>query len=238
MKFAGFAFLTAASLLVCTAAFAADSSDSTQEKYTVTLRNGKVLEDAYILDKKPNGITVAFKDGCMFIRFSDMPLEYQKKFGYDPIKSARYERKVDEQKKVLEKEEKERNDRAKKRKAEEDKRSRDRRINAQQQTVRKLEIELNEAKKRLEATESTLAQDRSTLGMSSVGSSRVSIESPWGYGGRIRSGEHNAAVTNKLLKEVDTLSAKRDNQVQDVINLQLKLEAAQRTLDRMLDADN
>ena len=74
--------------------------------------------------------------------------------------------------------------------------------------------------------------------MSSVGSTRVSIESPWGYGGRIRSGEHNAAVTNKLMKEVDTLGAKRDNQAQDVLDLQLKLEAAQRTLDRMLKADN
>ena len=74
--------------------------------------------------------------------------------------------------------------------------------------------------------------------MSSVGSTRVSIESPWGYGGLIRSGEHNAAVTNKLMKEVGAMGAKRDNPAQDVIDLQLKLEAAQRTLDKMLEEDD
>ena len=36
------------------------------------------------------------------------------------------------------------------------------------------------------------------------------------------------------MKEVDTMSAKRDNQAQDVIDLQLKLEAAQKTLDTLL----
>ena len=36
------------------------------------------------------------------------------------------------------------------------------------------------------------------------------------------------------MKEADTLSVKRDNQAQDVIDLQLKLEAAQKTLDTML----
>ena len=71
--------------------------------------------------------------------------------------------------------------------------------------------------------------------MSSIGSKQVSIESPWGYGERIQSGELNSAVRNKLMKEVDTMSAKRDNQVQDVIDLQLKLEAAQRTLDALLE---
>ena len=84
-----------------TAAYAAD--DGKPATHTVTLRSGKVLQDAYILDKKPNGITVAYKDGAMFIPFSDMPLDYQQKFGYDPIKSARYEKKLYEQKKIAEK---------------------------------------------------------------------------------------------------------------------------------------
>ena len=52
----------------------------------------------------------------------------------------------------------------------------------------------------------------------------------WG----IRSSTYNAAVTNKLMKEVDTLGPKRDNQAQDVLDLQLKLEAAQKTLDSLL----
>ena len=36
------------------------------------------------------------------------------------------------------------------------------------------------------------------------------------------------------MKESDALSAKRDNLAQDVIDLRLKLEAAQKTLDAML----
>ena len=234
MKNLGLAVLAAAALFAGAAsAFAADSDKP--KTFTVTLRSGKVLQDAYILDRKPNGITLAYKEGCMFIPFSDMPLEYQQKFGYDPIKSARYEKQQDEKKKALEKEERERKAKADKRKAEAEKRSRNQRVLAQQQRVRRLELELDEAKKRLNMTEQTIRQDRGSLGMSSFDSGRACIESPWGYGERIRSGAHNAAVTNKLLKEVDTMSAKRDNQAQDVIDLQLKLEAAQRTLDELLD---
>ena len=228
-----FAILTAV-LLAGAAVYAADENKDNKEKHTVTLRDGKVLEDAYILDKKPNGITLAYKNGCKFIKFSDMPLKYQQAFGYDPIKSARYEKKLDDQKKILAKEEAEQKARAETRKAAEDKHYRDGRINAQQQTVHKLELQLDEAKKRLETTEKPLSQDRDALGMSSVGTQQVSVESLWGYGGRIRSSTRNAAVTNKLMKEVDTLSTKRDRQAQDVIDLQLRLEAAQRTLDMLM----
>ena len=230
---ARFAIL-AAVLFASTAMFAADSDkkDNGTKKQTVTLRDGRVLEDAYILDKKPNGITLAYKDGCMFIRFSEMPLEIQQKFGYDPFKSARYEKKVDEQKKANKKAEEEQNAREKKQQKDLDKRSKDRRINQQQQTVRKLELQLEEAKKKLGNTENTVKQDRGAL-VSSLDSKRVSIDTPWGIG-RIRTSENNGAVRNKLLKEVDTLSAKRDNQAQDVIDLELKLEAAQKTLDTMI----
>ena len=227
-----FAILTAV-LLAGAAVYAADENTD-KEKHTVTLKDGNVLEDAYILDKKPNGITLAYKDGCKFIKFSDMPLKYQQAFGYDPIKSARYEKKLNDQKKILAQEEAEQKARAEIRRASEDKHYKDGRINAQQQTVRKLELQLDEAKKRLETTEKTISQDRDSLGMSSVGTQQVSVESLWGYGGRIRSSTRNAAVTNKLMKEVDTLSTKRDKQAQDVIDLQLKLEAAQRTLDMLM----
>ena len=227
-----FAILTAV-LLAGAAVYAADENTD-KEKHTVTLKDGNVLEDAYILDKKPNGITLAYKDGCKFIKFSDMPLKYQQAFGYDPIKSARYEKKLNDQKNLLAQEEAEQKARAEIRRASEDKHYKDGRINAQQQTVRKLELQLDEAKKRLETTEKTISQDRDSLGMSSVGTQQVSVESLWGYGGRVRSSTRNAAVTNKLMKEVDTLGTKRDKQAQDVIDLQLKLEAAQRTLDMLI----
>jgi len=35
------------------------------------------------------------------------------------------------------------------------------------------------------------------------------------------------------MKEVDTTSVKRDNKAQDVIDLKLKLESAQKTLDKL-----
>ena len=227
-------FAILAAMLFAGAAVCAADAENAGETHTVTLRDGRVLEDAYILDKKPDGITLAYKGGCKFIKFSDMPLKYQQAFGYDPIKSARYEKKLDEQKKALAREDAGQKARAEKRKVGEDRHYRDSRISAQQQRVRKLELELEEAKKRLETTEKTISQDRDSLGMSSVGAQQVSVESLWGYGGRIRSSTYNAAVTNKLMKEVDTLSTKRDRQAQDVIDLQLKLEAAQRTLDALL----
>ena len=233
MKTARFAGLTAA-LFACVAVFAADPADES-ENLKITLKNGKVLEDAYILDKKPNGVVLANRNECIFVHFSDMPLEYQQKFGYVATKSARYENKLAERKKVIEMEEAERKAREKKRKANEDKHYKDKNINMQRQTISKLEHQLEEAKKRLDTTENSVSLDRNALGISSVGSSRICIESPWGYGGRIRSGEHNAAVTNKLMKEADGApDPKRDKQVQDVIGLQLKLEAAQRTLDELL----
>ena len=210
-------------------AFAA--ADGKPATYTVTLRSGKVLQDAYILAKKPNGITVAHKDGAMFIPFSDMPLEYQQKFGYDPIKSARYEKKLHEQKKAAEKEEEERKEKEAKRKSGDDKRYKSRKLLEQQQKVRRLELELEEAQKRLDTTDKTIGENRSALaGMTTMDTSRVSIESPWGYGGRIRSGKNNAVLTNRLLKENDKREFNRNKQAQDVIDLKLKLEAAQRSL--------
>ena len=68
--------------------------------------------------------------------------------------------------------------------------------------------------------------------VTSNNNARVSIDTPWGVN-RIRTSNNNGAVRNKLLNEVDTLSSKRDNQAQDVIDLQLKLESAQKTLDKL-----
>ena len=76
---ARFAIL-AALLFAGTAVFAADTGNV--KKHDLTLKSGKVLKDAYILDKKPNGITFGHKDGCSFVRFSDMPEKAQKYFNY------------------------------------------------------------------------------------------------------------------------------------------------------------
>ena len=226
--------ILAALLFAGTAMFAADTTKDKVEKHTVTLKSGKVLQDAVILDKKPNGITLGYKDGATFVPFSDMPTDAQKYFGYDPVKSARYEKKIDDQKKANQKAQEAQKAREQKQKTEQDKRNKDRRISQQQQKVRKLELELEEAKKKLENTERTVSQDRSALVSTLNNNSRVSVDTPWGVG-RIRTSSNNGAVRNKLMKEVDTMSVKRDNQAQDVIDLQLKLEAAQKTLNTLLE---
>lgn len=230
---AQFAIL-AAVLFAGTAVFAADTDKNKTEKRTVTLRSGKVLEDAVILDKKPNGITLGYKDGATFIPYSDMPTEIQQKFGYDPIKSARYEKKIDDQKKAAKKAQEEKKAKEERQKTEQDKRNKDRRISQQQQKVRKLELELEEAKKKLDTMDNTVSEDRGALVSTLDNSSRVSVDTPWGVG-RVRTSSNNSAVRNKLMKEVDTMSVKRDNLAQDVIDLQLKLEAAQKTLNTLLE---
>ena len=224
----------AAVLFAGTAVFAADTAKDKVEKRTVTLKSGKVLEDAVILDKKPNGITLGYKDGATFIPYSDMPTDIQQKFGYDPIKSARYEKKIDDQKKASKKAQEEQKAREKQQKAGQDQRNKDRRISQQQQKVRKLELELEEAKKKLDDMDSTVSEDRSALVSTLDNSTRVGVDTPWGVG-RVRTSSNNSAVRNKLMKEVDTMSVKRDNLAQDVIDLQMKLEAAQKTLNTLLE---
>ena len=224
--------LLAALLFAGTAVFAADGAKS--GKRTVTLKNGKVLEDAYVLDQRPNGVTVGYKDGCTFIRFADMPKNIQDQFGYDPKEAAKYEKKVEEQQKTKQKAAEKQKAKEKKQQSEQDKRNKERRIAQQEQTVRKLELQLEEAKKKLQNTENTVSQDRNALvsTVSNNSNSRVSVDTPWGVS-RVRTSNNNSAVRNKLMKEVDTMSVKRDNQAQNVIDLQLKLESAQKTLDKL-----
>ena len=229
--------ILAALMFAGTAVFAADSKTTEKpQKRTVTLQSGKVLEDAYVLDKKPNGVTVGYKDGCIFVRYSDMPEKIQKQFGYNKEESDKYEKKIEDQKKANQKAAQEQKAKEKKQKSEQNKRNRERQIAQQEQTVRKLELQLEEAKKQLQNMESTVSQDRNAH-VSTVGNnSRVSVDTPWGVN-RIRT-SNNSAVRNKLMREVDTVSVKRDNQAQNVIDLQLKLESAQKTLDKLREENN
>jgi len=226
---AHYAVLAALLFAGTTAVFAADGDKV--EKRTVTLqKSGKVLEDAYVLDKKPNGVTVGYKDGCIFVRYADMPEKIQKQFGYNKEEADQYEKKLEDQKKANQKAAEKQKAKEKKQKSEQDKRNKERRIAQQEQTVRKLELQLEEAQKQLQTMDNTVSQDRGAL-VSTLNDNQVSVDTPWGF--RANSGNRNAAVRNKLMKEVDTTSVKRDNKAQDVIDLKLKLEAAQKTLDRL-----
>ena len=227
----------AALLFAGTAVLAADTAKSTDktQKRTVTMQNGKVLEDAYVLDKRPNGVTVGYKDGCIFVRYSDMPEKIQKQFGYDPEEAAKYEKKIADQKKANQKAAEQQKAKEKKQKSEQDKRNRERQIAQQEQTVRKLQLQLEEARKQLQTMENTVNQDRGAL-VSTLNDNRVNVDTPWGF--RAHSSNGNSAVRNKLMREVDTTSVKRDNKAQDVIDLKLKLEAAQKTLDKLREENS
>ena len=224
----------AALMFAGTAVFAADTDKSKTVSHTVKLKSGKVLEDAVVLDKKPNGVTLGYKDGAAFVPFTDMSAKAQEYFGYDPDEAAKYEKKIEDQKKANQKAAEKQKAKEQKQKTEQDKRNRERRIAQQEQTVRKLELQLEEAKKKLSNTENTVSQDRGALVSTLNNNSRVGVDTPWGVG-RIRTSSNNSAVRNKLMKEVDTMSVKRDNLAQDVIDLQLKLEAAQKTLNTLLE---
>jgi len=224
---ARFAIL-AAVLFAGTAVFAAETDKVV--KHDITLTNGKVLKDAYVLDKKPNGVTFGHKDGCTFVRFTDMPEKAQKYFNYDPNAATTYEKKIIEQKKTNQKAAEDQKAKEKKQKTEQKNRNKERQIAQQEQTVRKLELQLEEAEKQLQTMENTVSQDRNAL-VSTVGDGQVGIDTPWGVS-RVRT-SNNAAVRNKLMKEVDTMSVKRDNKAQDVIDLKLKLESAKKTLERL-----
>ena len=52
--------------------FAAETKDKAG-KHTITLKSGKVLQDAVVLDKKPNGVTFGYKEGAAFVPYTDMP---------------------------------------------------------------------------------------------------------------------------------------------------------------------
>ena len=236
MKHTALFAVLAALLFAGTAVFAADSDKKVSR--TVTLKNGKVLENAVVLDKKPTGVTLGYKDGAAFVPFTDMPEKYQKYFGYNPEEAAKYEQKIENQKKANQKAAEKQKAKEQKQKSEQDKRNRERRIAQQEQTVRKLELQLEEAKKELDTMDRTVSQDRNALvsTVSSNNGTRVSVDTPWGVS-RVRTSNNNSAVRNKLMKEVDTMSVKRDNRAQDVIDLQLKLESAQKTLEKLKESN-
>ena len=89
-------------LAVLTCAFIANVAYAKK----VTLPNGKVLIDPYVISKRPDGLEVGHKTGIMFIKFSNMPVKYQKKYGYSPKKAAAYEKKRAKRKQQIAKEKK------------------------------------------------------------------------------------------------------------------------------------
>jgi hypothetical protein len=54
------------------------------------LASGRVLKNAYIISRTPAGLNVGHETGVVFVPFSEMSEERQKKYKYDPEKAAEY----------------------------------------------------------------------------------------------------------------------------------------------------
>jgi hypothetical protein len=108
----------------------------------VTLPNGKVLIDPYVISKRPDGLEVGHKSGIMFIKFTNMSVKYQKKYGYNPQKAAAYEKRRAKQKQRMAKEKKAKEARKRKIEIQLDK-------NLLNASVEKLEIKIKETENRI-----------------------------------------------------------------------------------------
>jgi DNA repair exonuclease SbcCD ATPase subunit len=56
-----------------------------------TMASGRVLKNAYVMERKPNGVTVGHATGVMFVKYDQMSPELRKQLGYDEKKCAAYE---------------------------------------------------------------------------------------------------------------------------------------------------
>ncbi|MDD5698464.1 MAG: hypothetical protein PHH77_07585 [Victivallaceae bacterium] len=81
MKLFRFIFLMAAAL-ICFAAVAGED---------YTMPSGRVLKNAYVMERKPNGVVVGHETGVKFVKYEQMPEKLRKELGYDPEKCAKYE---------------------------------------------------------------------------------------------------------------------------------------------------
>ncbi|MCF6176557.1 MAG: hypothetical protein L3J71_12420 [Victivallaceae bacterium] len=65
---------------------------SDMESYT--LPTGKTLNNPHIVSRTPIGIEVAHDTGVIFVKFSELPKDMQKKLGYSPDKELKYKKNI------------------------------------------------------------------------------------------------------------------------------------------------
>ncbi|MCK4983755.1 MAG: hypothetical protein KAS17_12570 [Victivallaceae bacterium] len=91
MKLFRLILVMVATCLLCSAGFAGED---------YTMASGRVLKNAYVVERKPNGVVVGHSCGVMFVKYKKMPEDLREKLGYDPAKCARYEEKKRKKKKA------------------------------------------------------------------------------------------------------------------------------------------
>ncbi|GEM_PF-3091872 len=211
------------------------TAGSSSNRKNLVLPTGKVLKHAYILSRKPNGITIAYDDGVQFFRFSEMPESFQRLFNYDAKKCKAFEKEVSEAEAKAAAEEAKRKEKEAiaMKKAEE--RHNEKQIFEQRQKIKKYELELAEMERRASTMERHIEQNRrDKVNLAGLGGRSISV---WG-GGLIRrnrpgSGQVAAAI-NDARRENSELQPRSENVRQDIISQKNKLEAAKLSLEMML----
>jgi len=61
-------------------------------KYTVTMPTGAIYQNGVITQTEPDGITLSHSKGVSKIYFSELPVEFARRFGYDPAQAVEYTR--------------------------------------------------------------------------------------------------------------------------------------------------
>ena len=58
------------------------------------LENGTVMKNVTINRVEPNGLSVMTEEGIVKVKFSELPEELRKKYGYDPANAAQFEKSI------------------------------------------------------------------------------------------------------------------------------------------------
>ena len=91
MKLFRLILIIVATSLFCSVGFAGED---------YTFPNGRVIKNAYIVEKKNTGVVVGHSTGVMFVKYKKMPEDLRKELGYDPEKAAKYEERMRKRKKA------------------------------------------------------------------------------------------------------------------------------------------
>jgi len=91
MKLFRLILIIVATSIFCNAGFAGEN---------YTFPSGRVIKNAYIIEKKPNGVVVGHSTGVMFVKYKKLPEDLRKKLGYDEAKYNKYNEKKRKKKKA------------------------------------------------------------------------------------------------------------------------------------------
>lgn len=206
-------------LIVCIALTLFSSIATAKKKKKdkrVTLPNGKVLINPYVISENPNGLEVGHNNGITQVPFKDCPKKIQKKYGYSPEKAATYNKQQAKKKQNRKKKEVAN---AKKKKVEDEQFRRYRRdasLENMEIEVKKLENRIAYLKKeipRLENNQNNLLDKTTDMATTSVaGDSGSNNNSGYSWFGGYSSSSNNNSAGRRAERTKQRQISKLDDQ--------------------------